>query len=240
VTRAIVGLKTVREFFAERPSGERRALYEEHWNTLRWMVCTRLFLGRRFMSLFFDKAFFAQLTEDFSFGKHFEGKIRHALTEIPLWRSSFLSYALLGHYQSHSSLPVYLREENIPTIRARLDRLSLSTDDCASFFRSLPADTISRFNFSNIFEWMPQSDFEDLLKETVSVATDNAVMTYRNLLVPRSHPHAMNGMISSRQREAEQLHDRDLSFLYRSYIIEDIKSRRATHVHRHSSCIESV
>ncbi len=232
MTRAIVGRRALWAFFEAQSREERSVLYSRHWDTVSWKAFTRVFLSRSFMSLFFDKAFFEQLEDDFSFGRHFEEIIRHALIELSPRKSSFLSFALLGRYYGHSSLPAYLREENVATIRNRLDRIRLVSDDCASFFRQQPESSISRFNFTNIFEWMPVAGYEALLHETVRVATDGAVMTYRNLLVPRSHPSSFDGTIRSRDDEARLLHRNDLSFLYRAYIIEEIHKRKDHHVAR--------
>ena len=227
LTRVLVGRTTVERMFMLEDPEERRALYDGSWSTRRWKVFTRMFLSRRCMSLLFDAAFFAQLDRDFSFGRHFEEIIRRALTTLPVRESPFLAYALLGHFLDREHLPPYLKRENVSTIRGRLDRITLSVGDCGSYFRTLPPGSISRFNFTNIFEWMPVGACEGLLRETLRVATDRAVLTYRNLLVPRRHPASLDPQIFGRNAEAEALHARDLSFIYGAYVVEEVRTRTA-------------
>jgi S-adenosylmethionine-diacylglycerol 3-amino-3-carboxypropyl transferase len=177
------------------------------------------------MSLLFDKAFFEQLEDTFSFGDHFREVIRRALTTLPLPESPFLSYALLGRYYDLHHLPSYLRREHIDRIRERLDRITIISGDCGAWFRTQLSESIDRFNFTNIFEWMTPAAYEDLLSEILRVAQDEAVLTYRNLLVRRIHPPHMEPLVTARNGEAHRLHEQDLSFIYRSYVVEDVHKR---------------
>ncbi len=74
-----------------------------------------------------------------------------------------------------------------------MDRVEIVTDSCEHYFAKLEDSSISKFNFSNIFEWMSPAAFENLLRETVRVARDRAVLTYRNLLVFRERPPSLGG-----------------------------------------------
>jgi S-adenosylmethionine-diacylglycerol 3-amino-3-carboxypropyl transferase len=136
--------------------------------------------------------------------------------------NTFLSYILLGRFYDEGHLPVYLRRENFPVIRDRLDRVEIVTDSCEHYFAGLEDSTISKFNFSNIFEWMSPVAFENLLRETVRVARDRAVLTYRNLLVFRERPPSLGGTIRSRHawRGAP---GSGLSFIYNNYVVEQVE-----------------
>ena len=127
----------------------------------------------------------------------------------------------MGNYDDRF-LPYYLRRENYGLIRNRLHKIKIVTDSCDNFFGRLPADSISKFNFTNIFEWISEEAFEDLLQETIRVATNGAVMTYRNLLVPREHSRSLSNQIVSDKISAEQLHEKDLAFIYNKYVVERI------------------
>jgi S-adenosylmethionine-diacylglycerol 3-amino-3-carboxypropyl transferase len=69
---------------------------------------------------------------------------------------------------------------------------------------------------------MPLAAFEKLLRETIRVAKHGSVITYRNLLVPRSRPQSLATWIKPRIKIAEKLHGKDLSFIYRAYRVEQI------------------
>ncbi len=132
-------------------------------------------------------------------------------------------------------LPAYLRHENFETIRRGVFRIEIITGSCEDYFVSRERDSIAAFNFSNIFEWLSESDFEGLLKETIRVAKDGAIMTYRNLLVPRKHPDSLNGAIRSLEKLSQKLKTKDLSFIYNNYVIEKIKKERLAWITRSES-----
>ena len=218
----LMGKSLFRELFEAEDQTVRLLLYREKWNNRRWRFFTGLFLSRFWMTILFDKAFFAQLGESFSFGNHFRSIIKRAVTDLPVRESTFLAYILFGNYYSLKHLPPYLRRENYEIIRQRLDRVQLVTGNCESYFTELPEAYFSKFNFTNIFEWMPVNAFENLLKETIRVARHGSVMTYRNLLVPRSRPESLAQWIKPKRVIAERLHRKDLSFIYRAYRVEQI------------------
>ena len=201
----------------------RQKLYRDRWQGAWWRFLTEVMLSRRLNTLLFDRAFFAYLDRDFSFGRHFAAKAERALVELPMKENSFLSYILLGRFYGEAFLPVYLRQENFATIRDRLDRVEIVTDSCERFFAGLEDSSISKFNFSNIFEWMSPAAFEALLRETVRVARNGAVLAYRNLLVFRERPPSLSGNIRSRKGLAQALLGTDLSFIYDNYVVEQVE-----------------
>ena len=225
VITPLVSRKTLMQFFETEDPLERAVLFHKKWENLRWWFLTRVMLSRRLNTLFFDKAFFAYLDEKFSFGKHFAEKAKRAITQLPVKENHFLSYILLGKFYDEDNLPQYMKRENYDVIHSRVDRIEIVTDSCENYFSSLPDSSISKFNFSNIFEWMSDDAYENLLRETVRVAKDKAVLTYRNLLVFREHPSNLNSNIRSLKKMAKSLHEKDLSFIYNNYVVEEIHKR---------------
>lgn len=219
--RILIGRKNINQLFLINDEHERKELYHNKWENLRWKYFTKILLSRKMMSYMFDQGFFKYLKEDFSFGKHFAEKTKKAITELPVKENYFLTYILLGNYfENH--LPDYLKPVNYGLIKSRLDRIKIISGNCYDYFIKLEPNSISKINFTNIFEWMSEEDFELLLKETIRIAKDGAVITYRNLLVQREHPENLSDYISSNKELAKKLHDRDLSFIYKNYVIEKI------------------
>jgi S-adenosylmethionine-diacylglycerol 3-amino-3-carboxypropyl transferase len=216
------GRRLVERFFSAPSRSERALLYRRDWDTPAWRLMTRLLLSRAAMTLLFDKAFFAQLGDSFSFGEHFRGLVERALIEFSPRDNPYLSYILLGRFCRPRALPLYLQPQNFDLVRARLDRVRIITGRCEEYLASRPSSTISKFNFTNIFEWMAADAFENVLRETVRVARDGAVITYRNLLVPRSRPERLGAWIRPDRTLAEALHTMDRSFIYKTYVVERI------------------
>lgn len=217
------GKRLAERLLQARDRDERERLYAQEWDGPRWRLFTRALLSRAVQSLLFDRAFFAQLGESFSFGDHFRERIRHAVVDLPLRENPFFCYLLFGGFPCAESLPTYLRQENFEAIRGRLDRIELLQGSCEAVFPTLPEGIVSKFNFTNIFEWMSPESCEALLRQTVRVASDGAVLTYRNLLVPRSRPAGLADVLVPDQETAHRLHERDRSFIYRAYVVERVR-----------------
>jgi len=223
---AFKGKRLIRELFEAGSDAERERIYQRRWNTPSWRMFTRIFLSRAIMSTLFTGEFFRYVEGSFSFGQHFARLTEHALTARDLRENYFASYILLGRYYDECHLPPYLMRENFERIRARLGRIKVVSGDCGSFFRSLPDNSIQKFNFSNIFEWMPPEAFEALLREAVRVASDGAVLTYRNLLVLRERPQALADLLVQERALAQKLHNQDRSFIYRNFVVERVNKRK--------------
>lgn len=215
--------RLVRRLFETEDPAVREKLYREKWLGPYWTLLTEVMLSKRLNTLLFDKAFFAYLDRDFSFGRHFAAKAERALTRLPARENSFLSYILRGRFGEGEGLPLYLRRENYQTVRERLDRIEIVTASCGDYFAGLPDGSISKFDFSNIFEWMSPDAYAALLRETVRVARDKAVLTYRNLLVPRERPPFLSGVLRTRRDLARPLLEADLSFIYDNFVVEQVE-----------------
>jgi S-adenosylmethionine-diacylglycerol 3-amino-3-carboxypropyl transferase len=215
--------RLINRLFAAESQAERKRLYDEEWRGLRWTLLTKVMLSRRLNVLLFDRAFFAYLDRDFSFGRHFAAKAERALVRLPMKENYFLAYILLGRFHDERFLPPYLRRENFAVVRDRLDRVEIVTAPCEAYFAGLADSTISKFNFSNIFEWMAPAAFEALLRETVRVARDKAVLTYRNLLVFRERPASLAATLRPQRDLAQALLETDLSFIYDNYVVEQVE-----------------
>jgi S-adenosylmethionine-diacylglycerol 3-amino-3-carboxypropyl transferase len=217
----LIGRKTINKIFDAQSSEERKIIYNKKWDNLRWKLFTRVLLSRTIMSLLFTKEFFSYLNDKISFGDNFAQKVRKAVTELPVKENYFLTYILYGNYnQQH--LPPYLQRDNYEKILSRLNRIKIVTGSCENYFKSLPDSAISRFNFTNIFEWVSTEEFENLLRDTIRVAKDKSVITYRNLLVRREHPYVLDKNIESGNELANRLHNIDMSFIYDRYVVEII------------------
>jgi S-adenosylmethionine-diacylglycerol 3-amino-3-carboxypropyl transferase len=212
----------VRRFFETESADLRRSLFREDWDDWSWKLLTRIVLSRPLNVTLFDRAFFAHLEGDFSFGRHFAAKAERALVDLPVKDNHFLSYILRGAGGKTSLLPSYLREESFDLIRRRIDRVEVVTDSCEHYFSTLPDSCLSRFNFSNIFEWMSWAAYENLLREAVRVGRTGAILAYRNLLVFRERPETLAAVLRPRRDLSRPLQARDLSFIYDNYVVEEV------------------
>ena len=166
---------------------------------------------------------FAWVDRDASVGAHFERRARRALTELPVRGNTFLCWILRGRFDGEEGLPTWLRREHHDVLRERAGRIETVTASCVECLRSLPDGTVSKFDFSNVFEWVSPADHGAALAEAVRVARDGAVVVYRNLIVPRERPASLAARLEPDRPLADALADRDLSFLYARYVVERVR-----------------
>jgi S-adenosylmethionine-diacylglycerol 3-amino-3-carboxypropyl transferase len=224
VFRILIGKKIINDLFNSSSLGEQRIIFKTKWDNFRWKLFCHIFLSRAFASMLFDKAFYKYLEPTFSFEKYYRSAVMRAVTELPVKENYFLAYILLGNYPDNN-LPVYLKKENYNIIRSRVDRIKYVTSGCHEYMRTLPIDIISKFNFTNIFEWMSVEEFTLLLLETLRIAKDGAVITYRNHLVTRNRPEIFADKIIPDMKLALELRKKDRSFIYKAYVVERINKK---------------
>jgi S-adenosylmethionine-diacylglycerol 3-amino-3-carboxypropyl transferase len=221
IFRILIGRKIIIELFTSSDESERKILFEKKWDNFRWRIFCRIFLSRTFASLLFDRSFYKYLDPKFSFEKYYRSAVKKAVTELPVRENYFLAYILMGNY-FNENLPPYLKKENYDLIRSRVDRIKIVTSGCLEYLRALPSDTISKFNFTNIFEWISIEEFALLLTETLRTAKDGAILTYRNHLVTRNRPESIADQIIPDLKLSLRLHETDRSFIYKAYVVERI------------------
>ena len=111
-------------------------------------------------------------------------------------------------------------------LRAAADRIEILTGEIGTILRNLPANSVDRFNYSNVFEWVPQETFESMLQETHRVAKPGGRLCYRNLLVRRKHPESMNDLFAPQDELAARLLWKDRSFVYSHFEIAEVTKQQ--------------
>jgi S-adenosylmethionine-diacylglycerol 3-amino-3-carboxypropyl transferase len=224
IFRILIGEKIINDLFNSSDKEERRILFENKWDNFRWKLFCRIFLSRTFASLLFDKSFYKYIDSNFSFENYYRSAVKRAVTEMPVKDNYFLAYILTGNY-FRDSLPPYLKKENYDLIRNRINRIRTVTSGCLEYLKTVPSDTISKFNFTNIFEWISIDEYKIILTETLRTAKDEAILTYRNHLVTRNRPESIADQIIPDMSLSVKLHETDRSFIYKAYVVERINKK---------------
>ena len=211
--------ETVRRLLAGGPPDERRRFYEDHWDHWRWRAAFRVFFSRVVMS---------RLGREPDFFEHVEGPIadrlldraRYALTALDPADNPYLQWILTGRHRT--ARPRALRREHFETIRARLDRLTWVHASLEDYLERQDANTIDRFNLSDVFEYVAERAYHRTLGQLARVGRPGARLAYWNLFVPRSRPASMADRLVPRPERAEALHARDRAFFYGTFVLEDV------------------
>lgn len=213
ILRLAVGRRRMEKLFTLE-TADQPEFYAREWNTWRWrqllrIGCSKFLLGNRL-----DPSWFSDAAVT-SFGDHFLGLARHVLTAIPTRDNYFLAQILLDRYVGTGCFPEYLEERNFTTIRDRIGRVELITDDIADAIDALPPGSVDCFALSNVFEYSPAALFERSCAGLLRAARPGARLCLRNLLAPRRLAEH-SGFIVDAELSA-RLRDEDRGFIYAGF-----------------------
>jgi S-adenosylmethionine-diacylglycerol 3-amino-3-carboxypropyl transferase len=211
--------RAVAALLEPRPLEERLTFYQDRWDTWRWRLLFRVFFSRPVMG---------RLGRDPEFFRHVEGSVaerilertRHALTRLPPAANPYLHWILTGTHGD--TLPLALRAEHFETIQARLGRLEwrLASIDAAA--DQLGPGSVDRFNLSDVFEYLSETESDQLFERLAVTARPNGRLAYWNMLAPRGRPASLAGRLRPLDRLGEDLLMEDKAFFYSRFRIDEV------------------
>lgn len=214
--------RTVDAFLACSTLEEQRALYDERWNTWRWRSLFRVFFSQTVMQRAGrSPAQFAHVKGPVSAA--FLERTAHAMREIPVASNPFLQWILSGTYRDPECSQPYLSEDGHAKLVAAADRIEFVHDDLMGHLRSAGADRYTAFNFSDVPEYLSESETESLLRAAISASGPGARMAYWNLLVPRHRPESMASVLDRNTALGDALIRKDRAFFYGGFQIETVR-----------------
>lgn len=211
---------TIEDLLKFRDIEQRKIFYDERWNTWRWRMLFRLFFSRTMMG---------SMGRDPSFFRYVEGSVadkillrtHHALTGLDPSSNPYLQWILTG---THGALlPFYLRLENFDAIRQNLDRLEWHLGSIEDFLSGTKKGALSKFNLSDIFEYLSLENTHQLLKRIAASARKGGRLAYWNMLAPRSAGEALQDQLSNLPALSNRLHREDKAFFYSAFVVEEVR-----------------
>ncbi len=209
------GKKRIAGLFEEKTQAEQEAYFDHTWNTRRFHYMFKLLFNKRMLArrgLVADYFHFDDGST--SFAESFFNRSKKAFRDIPVKGNYFLSLYLLGKYRNDREVPEYLRQENFEIIKSKLDRITLITADAQSWLDAMPDESIDCFALSNICELMSEKDTSRLFEAVYRTARKQARVIFRNLMIPREVPEALQHKIVKDIPLSRYIYDNDRSFVY--------------------------
>lgn len=227
VLPAIHSENTVRSLLACSSTEEQFSIYRETWDSRRWRLLFRLFFSRIVLgNLGRDRSHFRYVSQRNIAGELME-RTRRGITQVPVRSNHFLRYMLTGQYTDLDSAPPYLREENFLVLRRCLSRLNMHCGDLTQFLRTRPGESFSRFNLSDMLEYMSPIEIERLLTELLRVSRPESRAAFWTLFVRHEVPSNLNNEIRSDVMLQGRLRSIDRGFFYNSFCLWHIRPVRA-------------
>lgn len=205
--------KTVESIFEPRTRDQREEFLDKIWSSWRWRLLLKVFFSRPVMGrLGRDPAFFDQV--EGSVPDHVSRRIREAFVEQDPSANPYLHWLMLGGHGD--ALPLALRRENHYAIKSRLGRLDMV---CGPLEGSLKPAAFDGFNLSDIFEYMPESNFVALHERIVEASRPGARIAYWNMMAPRACPQSSSA--TELVDLSRELHAKDKAFFYRAFHVDE-------------------
>ncbi|MFV2082111.1 MAG: DUF3419 family protein, partial [bacterium] len=152
------------EFLALPAIEDQRAFYRKVWNNRRWRLLFRAFFGK------FILGHFGRDPEHFRYVKlddvaaELLARTCRGLTEVPVSDNFFVEYILKGNYRDLQAAHPYLAEDNFHFLKSNTGKISLVCGSLEGLLKQKPSDSYSKFNLSNIFEYMSDDEYEQTLR----------------------------------------------------------------------------
>ena len=134
----------------------------------------------------------------------------------------YLHWILYGNHGE--ALPLALRAEHFDSIRDNLGRLHWQCASIEDYLIAHPNSQFDAFNLSDIFEYMSESDYAELLGRLVKIARPQARLIYWNMLAKRTRPQTLAPILKPLKALAARLHFQDQAFFYSRFVIEEVQS----------------
>jgi S-adenosylmethionine-diacylglycerol 3-amino-3-carboxypropyl transferase len=197
-----------------------RNFYRKHFDNWRWNFLFGIFSSKFILSNFArQKGMFAY--EEGGTANIYKNRLEKHLNYVVAHNNFFMSYSLKGFYGE--SLPPYLTRAGYLAVKER-DELNLEivTGSLIDYLKSMPDNTFSKFNLSDIFEALSVQDNNTLWTEIIRTSKNGAIVVYWNNLIERSYPSFLSGSVKEETFKASKISQQDRVFFYGGFSINTI------------------
>lgn len=211
--------KKIREELLTKKSKEDRLkFYNKTWNNLRWRILFKIFFSKKVMGkLGRDKAFFRYVKVNVA--ESIFKRAEYAFTELDPSENSYLYYIFNSKYGK--SLPFAYRKENFEKIKQNIDNIVLLSETIESFIERDDVDYISKYNLSDIFEYMSDEQMCMIIKKMLTKSASGSKIAYWNMLADRQASRYFEELKYD-ENLSNKLFAKDKAFFYSKFIIEEI------------------
>jgi len=216
ILRLIHTKKRINRLFEEKTAEEQIKFFNSRWNNLRWRLLFKIFFSKFVMGRFGrDPAFLKEVEVPVS--EFIIGQAKTHLSSVYAQKNYFLHFIMKGNFGD--SLPHYARKENFDAIKRNIDKLVVFNGLAEEAFKKF--NTFTKFNLSNIFEYMNSDLFLSVANNLIENGEPNAHYAYWNLMVPR-RMNELENTLESDEVLTQKLREIDKGFFYMGINI-DIK-----------------
>ena len=187
--------RTVRAFLSCSTIDEQVKFYEEIWANRRWRMLFRLVLGKHFLGrMGRDRSLYRHVTIPDT-GDYLYRRTSRSLAEWPIRENPYFVFFLAGNYQWPESYPLWLQKDNLPVLKEGVSKIRLKHGSLQEVLAGSRPEAFSKFNLSNIFEYMSEEVYAVTLRQLLRVSPSGGRLAFWTLFVARPIPESLGGRI---------------------------------------------
>ena len=217
------GRRAVHRLLSTRSLDEQRQFYDRAWSSRRWQWLFRLFFGRFVLGRLGRSPAFFRYVEESNIAETLLARTRRGLTQIPISDNYFVHHILTGTYLHMDTTHPYLMKGNFRTLKENVGRVRVVQAGLVEYLKTLPRQSVAKFNLSDVFEYQSQEEFEQTLREISRVGRPGARLAFWTLFIPRTVPPSLESRLESESELAQELHSRDRTFFYGGFNLWVVK-----------------
>jgi len=217
--------KSVSKLFSSDSLEQQKTFYNKVWNNRRWKALFKIFFGKFLLgNLGRDPSFFKYVTIDNIADELFK-RTERGFTKIPVKNNYFLYYIFTGKYDINN-VPPYLCKQNFNLLKKNVSKIKLVLSSLETYLENYNGAGISKFNLSDIFEYMNTQSYKSLLNKIIQVSRPDAIIAFRTLFIPYNIPDELQSQINSDIDLSNTLLDSDKTFFYGNFCLWEIKTKQ--------------
>jgi S-adenosylmethionine-diacylglycerol 3-amino-3-carboxypropyl transferase len=208
---------TVLKFLSCNNIKDQKDFYQNVWCNRRWRFLLRVFFSKFVMGhLGRDPSFYEHVNRSTTSDQILQ-RTNHGLSEVDISTNFFAEFILSGKYSNSSNMPPYLLESNFDYLKKHCDKIKLIQGTVTEYISSLKPGAVSKFNLSDIFEYMSQRQFENVLGNIAGVSRVGSRIAFWTLFINKTIPDKFRGKFRSEDDLSKYLYYQSRTFFYGSF-----------------------
>ena len=213
--------KTITQFVTVSSLKQQREFYKNRWNTKRWRMYFRLATSRSILKYFARQRGMFKYTKMKMVSDEYLKRLKSNLSNIPLTNNYFLHYCLTGGFGK--TLPAYLQKKNYALLKKnKTSKLSIVSSNTLTYLKSVPDNSYTKYNLSDIFEALSDNETNMLWEEIIRTSKKDAVIVYWDNLLSNPVPARFSNIVKSEKQLERKLSSKDRVFFYGDFHIYKI------------------
>lgn len=201
--------KVIVNFLSAKSVNEQYRFYLKSWNSFRWKMYFYIASSKLLLRKFARQDGMFGSTKVENVAKVYLLRLERKLKTRLISCNYFIYYCLTGGFGV--DLPFYLREQNVVRYIGKRKVVYISST-LLQYLQSVPSNTFSKYNLSDIFEALPEDKVAITWKEIIRTAKKNAKVVYWDNLRKSDPPVGVKDYKSI----SKELYEMDRSFFYGS------------------------